>query len=112
MTERTLNIIRRTASVITILGWGIVALFIIISLASCARIPPAADAKASCAAWSADLGYELLGCSCSNRDSDWDGYISCTARVKSNDGEDRVNLECTYSGQPACKAAIPQVVQQ
>lgn len=52
----------------------------------------------------------FLGVSCVERDSDGDGYVSCTIFRK---GKDPIALECAYGGfwsaGPGCKMAQPKM---
>lgn len=59
----------------------------------------------------AKLGYDVVGAACSNRDSDLDGYVSCTMTyVEHAQGEadhlQHVDLECNAV---TCKAALPKL---
>ncbi len=48
--------------------------------------------------WCKDMTISCLGASCSGKDSDLDGYTSCT--VSTSSGE-RIPLECGYTKQYA-----------
>ena len=52
-----------------------------------------ADNNADNAAkWAEDLGYEVIAAKCGTFDSDDNGYVSCTIRVK--DREELIYVEC------------------
>jgi len=42
--------------------------------------------------WAEDLGYEVIAAKCGTFDSDDNGYVSCTIRVK--DREELIYVEC------------------
>jgi len=63
-------------------------------------------AKAAARVYAKDLGYEVTGISCAETDTDDDGYIACSVRVKGQDLP--LALECgrgtlTFAG--GCKQA-------
>lgn len=67
----------------------------LLMLAGCFGDPEAA--KASARQYAKDLGYEVAGVSCTGVDSDGDGYVSCTVRLKDPDpsGSSLLALECS-----------------
>lgn len=67
-------------------------------LAGCSLAP--VDASPEARRWATDLGYNVQGVSCAGRDSDADGYVSCT--VKPVD-QDPVSIECNYVFGGGCK---------
>lgn len=62
-----------------------------------------------------EMGWQKVGGSCAGSDSDGDGYISCTARVRDKDGpEHQEVLECG-SGEigrltEGCKPKVPTLI--
>ena len=56
-----------------------ILLFVLVSLSACVETPGAQEAAAT--AFLKSLGYEVVGVACTDRDSDNDGYVSCTGRV-------------------------------
>jgi hypothetical protein len=51
--------------------------------------------KAQARQFVGELGYaEIIGVSCSTHDSDGDGYISCSVRVKDADKVEMLAIEC------------------
>lgn len=76
-----------------------------------AAVERSADRNAK--AWCGQMGLECSGVSCSGRDSDGDGYVSCSAAVAG----DVKAIECGYDmvvvpvgGQnTGCKVAQPKV---
>ncbi len=64
-----------------------------------------------------DMGYEILGVSCTDIDTDSDGYVTCTVRVKgAQDGieVEPLNLQCAADGplsqfNSGCKLSLPKL---
>ncbi len=68
--------------------------FALMSCVSCVSTEQVeSSAKESAASWCQDMGLNCTGYSCSGKDSDADGYTSCTVAV--DDGT-RVSLDCGY----------------
>lgn len=73
-----------------------------------------ASAEVNARDYAAELGYSLIGVSCSGSDSDGDAYASCTLNVLESDGTHEVKpIECTYDvaipwrGQPhGCRPVV------
>ena len=61
------------------------------------------------------LGWDVVGKSCAGVDSDGDGYISCTARVRENAATSDKALECAsgalLSWTDGCKLSLPVLRQ-
>lgn len=66
---------------------------LLLALTSCVTTD---EAVSSARRFATDLGYEVRGVSCSGRDSDGDGYMSCSVRVI-GDGPP-LELQCGVSG--------------
>lgn len=49
------------------------------------------SAQASLVQYGTEMGYEIVSSSCVNKDTDGDGYVSCTAKLKSGEV---LNVEC------------------
>lgn len=48
-----------------------------------------------------EMGYKVLGVSCADSDSDWDGYVSCSVNAAD---QDPISIECGYGGwREGCK---------
>lgn len=64
------------------------------ALAACTT-PDMIKSSAEDNAWefAADMGIEVVGVSCSGRDTDRDGDTSCTLNTG---GDTRINIECNY----------------
>jgi hypothetical protein len=69
-------------------------------LVSCAMFSTEIPVK-NAERWATGLGYTVKGVSCSNRDSDGDGYVSCSLRA---DGP-VFQLECAYMFPTGCREA-------
>lgn len=54
------------------------------------------EAEKSARAWAAKMGYTLQGVSCVDRDTDGDGYVSCTLVTVADPGRP-IALECARS---------------
>ncbi len=60
--------------------------------------------------WLGEMRYDFYGFSCSDTDSDHDGYVSCTVNLKEH--AEPLLIECrAYSGH-GCRAALPKVIMQ
>lgn len=59
-------------------------------LAGCGSI--ASNNADNATKWAEDLGYEVIAAKCGTFDSDDNGYVSCTIRVK--DREELIYVEC------------------
>lgn len=64
-------------------------------------------AKGYARSYASDLGYSVIGVACTGTDSDGDGYISCTVRVKD---DEPLILQCA-SGSAASFTAGCKAVQ-
>ncbi len=88
-------------------------------LPACISTPAEVKTSATSEAkmFASEMGYDIKGVSCSGRDSDRDGYTSCT--IAMSDGTSKA-IECSYFVKAAflqntgCKVALPvfQTVQQ
>ena len=58
--------------------------------------------------WLTEMGYQYYGYSCSNVDSDGDGYVSCTVNLKEH--PDPLLIECRAYNGHGCKGALPKTV--
>ena len=73
-----------------------------------------ADATEAAKEYATDLKWEIVAISCAHSDTDNDGYISCTLRVKENPEGPAVEkyLDCASgafgSKTGGCKARLPQ----
>lgn len=59
-----------------------------------------------------NMGWEVIGKSCTGSDTDWDGYISCTISISNNGVKEIHQLQCGggRSGgikTSGCKLALP-----
>jgi prepilin-type N-terminal cleavage/methylation domain-containing protein len=63
-------------------------------------------------AYAASMGIQIYGVSCMNRDTDGDGYVSCSLSVKDKNGNPTVTpIECASRWQIAndgCKVPVLQ----
>lgn len=76
----------------------ILGIFLSIIVFGCDTLTGSADSekvKTQAYTFVSELGYsEILGVSCSTHDSDGDGYISCSVRVKDGDMIEMIAIEC------------------
>ena len=80
----------------------------LVLLSGCFGDPEAA--KSAARAYAKDMGYEVVGVSCTGTDTDGDGYVSCTLQVKGH--QDPIALECTrgeFTFTSGCKVAMPKL---
>lgn len=82
---------------VTILG------IILVSAAASLNV----DARPIAEEWANDMGVKYKGITCSSRDSDMDGYVSCSVRAESGE---ILAIECQYGFlHKSCKMAQPKV---
>lgn len=91
---------------------GVIGVFVILVLSRGCCVGPEQTkaAKREARQWAEDLGLQVTGISCTDIDSDGDGYVSCTVALK--DGQTK-QIECkgAYSFGHGCrdpKLIIPQ----
>lgn len=84
---------------VTIAGFGIT---------KCSSSRDTAEEEAR--AYASKMGMTIKGVSCMNRDTDGDGYVSCTLNVVEKDGkENPIPIECAAKwsyNNDGCKEAI------
>lgn len=76
-----------------------------IAVNGCIDQRPGAESQAR--KWGADMGLNITNVSCANRDTDHDGYVSCTVGTKNDKGEIQLHaIECAskMSWNDGCRA--------
>ena len=70
------------------------AILFLVASTAFATDPPATQARA----FASELGLSVKGATCSSKDSDYDGYVSCTVMLAEplRDGSQILDLECGY----------------
>lgn len=69
-------------------------LTMIITRGGCGCASSREEAEVEARQYAHDLGFEVKGISCANRDTDGDGYVSCTLSV-TKDGKETIQpIEC------------------
>lgn len=58
--------------------------------------------------WLGEMGYAYYGFSCSDTDSDGDGYVSCTVNLKEH--PDPLLIECRARNGHGCRGALPKAI--
>ena len=87
-------------------AWKIVALAL--SLAGC-DVRDRGELEAEAAEFAKRLGVKVNGVSCVTRDSDGDGYVSCTIFLQDGRAED---IECAYPlAYSGCKRRVRPLVR-
>ncbi len=83
-------------------------LFVIALVACSSRELATGEAKQ----YAADMGYEVLGISCTDIDSDGDGYVTCSVRVKGD--TQPLDLQCAAKAtlNTGCKPTQPKLVNK
>lgn len=87
---------------------GVLVGLVGIGVTKCSSSQGTAEEEAR--AYASKMGMEIKGLSCMNRDTDGDGYVSCTLNVVEKDGKTTpVPIECaakwSYNNE-GCKEAI------
>ncbi len=59
--------------------------------------------------WAASMGYDIQGVSCVDRDTDGDGYVSCTVNVKSNPQPIPIECAVSISMNSGCRVQKPVI---
>lgn len=76
-------------------------LILVLGLVGCTVAP--VDAKPEARRWAAEMGYTVKGVSCAGRDSDGDGYVSCSINTET----EALAVECNYLFGDGCKLVNP-----
>lgn len=68
------------------------------------------QAKSYARTYATEMGYTVVGVSCTGTDSDGDGYVSCGVRVEGL--SQPISLECSrgeWTFNTGCKVALPKL---
>jgi hypothetical protein len=72
-----------------------------VALVACGDLSPSDLQKAELAAMKFSVGMDATYLGCSGKDSDQDGYVTCSAQSKAT--LDIKELSCSYTGAGGCK---------
>lgn len=94
---------------ILIAGLGVIGVILFGSVRSC--VSSGGKAKDEARRFVSEMGLRVNGVTCSDRDTDRDGYVSCTVSVD-NDGKTHLEaIECAarYTWNDGCRMQKPVV---
>lgn len=85
-----------------------VLIFVVLWLMGC-TYKPQAEVEAEARAFGKAIGWDIAGASCSGRDSDGDGYVTCSIGVREGDKIRAERLECAIweGSRDGCKQVVP-----